>query len=252
MDEVPRMWKKSSNSERLALLAGANKERGSGVPARYVLAVLSFLGFANVYALRVNLSMAIVAMVQQPDDPPASEVSLPATNSFTFSPKYKKQIERNITAVFMADIRPCNLQAEQCSSRPAQPVHSCTYQYAFTNFANAGYARMHKNTHARSQTCVREHTRMQAALKHTCTYTIIFTFKGKLYSKIIISELVGFFFIESDGGSPISKVERERGQTDGRKRPKKVLGDNGTAGTTSLVPDVKNSRLRNGLEFDRA
>ena len=32
------------------------------VPARYVLAVISSLGFVNVYALRVNLSVAIVEM----------------------------------------------------------------------------------------------------------------------------------------------------------------------------------------------
>ena len=33
--------------------------------ARHVFAGLSFLGFANVYAMRVNLSVAIVAMVNQ-------------------------------------------------------------------------------------------------------------------------------------------------------------------------------------------
>ena len=33
------------------------------LPARYVLAIMGFLGFCNVYALRVNLSMAIVMMV---------------------------------------------------------------------------------------------------------------------------------------------------------------------------------------------
>ena len=33
------------------------------IPARYVLAIMGFLGFVNVYALRVNLSMAIVVMV---------------------------------------------------------------------------------------------------------------------------------------------------------------------------------------------
>ena len=32
------------------------------VPARYVLAIASCLGFVNVYALRVNLSVAIVQM----------------------------------------------------------------------------------------------------------------------------------------------------------------------------------------------
>ncbi|GFY47713.1 hypothetical protein TNIN_205181 [Trichonephila inaurata madagascariensis] len=33
------------------------------IPARYVLTVLGFLGFCNVYALRVNLSVAMVAMI---------------------------------------------------------------------------------------------------------------------------------------------------------------------------------------------
>jgi MFS family permease len=33
------------------------------IPARYVLAVMGFLGFMNVYALRANLSMAIIKMV---------------------------------------------------------------------------------------------------------------------------------------------------------------------------------------------
>ena len=33
------------------------------MPARYVLALMSFLGIVNVYALRVNLSMALVVMV---------------------------------------------------------------------------------------------------------------------------------------------------------------------------------------------
>lgn len=38
-------------------------------PARYVLAILSFAGFANVYALRVNLSVAIVAMTTSDTTP---------------------------------------------------------------------------------------------------------------------------------------------------------------------------------------
>ena len=33
------------------------------VPARYTLAIMSFLGFVVLYALRVNLSMVIVVMV---------------------------------------------------------------------------------------------------------------------------------------------------------------------------------------------
>ena len=33
------------------------------LPKRYMVAMLSFLGFANIYAMRVNLSMAIAVMV---------------------------------------------------------------------------------------------------------------------------------------------------------------------------------------------
>lgn len=33
------------------------------LPARYVIALMTFLGIVNVYALRVNLSMALVVMV---------------------------------------------------------------------------------------------------------------------------------------------------------------------------------------------
>ena len=36
---------------------------GIYVPRRYILVALSCLGFANIYALRVNLSVALVAMV---------------------------------------------------------------------------------------------------------------------------------------------------------------------------------------------
>ena len=33
------------------------------IPKRYIIAILAMLGFCNVYALRVNLSVALVAMV---------------------------------------------------------------------------------------------------------------------------------------------------------------------------------------------
>ena len=39
------------------------RDVGGGMLARHVLALMGFLGFANVYAMRVNLSVAIVAMV---------------------------------------------------------------------------------------------------------------------------------------------------------------------------------------------
>ncbi|GFR81804.1 vesicular glutamate transporter [Elysia marginata] len=45
----------------------SSKPRGDGtpwyiLPKRYIIAIMAFLGFANIYALRVNLSVAIVAM----------------------------------------------------------------------------------------------------------------------------------------------------------------------------------------------
>ena len=76
--------------------------------------------------------------------------------------------------------------------------------------------------------------------------------KGKLHSQIINSDAVGFFRLEFDGGSQRSKFEQKHGQTDGPKIAKKFPDDDDAASITSLAPGVKNSRLQNGLEFDRA
>lgn len=43
---------------------GSSKSSCPYVPARYVLAFWAFLGFICLYAMRVNLSVAIVAMVR--------------------------------------------------------------------------------------------------------------------------------------------------------------------------------------------
>jgi len=50
-----------SNASETSSLMGRDVERG--MLARKILAIMGFLGFANVYAMRVNLSVAIVAMV---------------------------------------------------------------------------------------------------------------------------------------------------------------------------------------------
>lgn len=51
------------------------------IPARYQLAILSFFGFANVYMLRVNLSVAIVSMVSGNTTHTSSGDECPATDS---------------------------------------------------------------------------------------------------------------------------------------------------------------------------
>ena len=35
----------------------------AGIPKRYVLLLLTFVGFVNIYSMRVNLNVALVAMV---------------------------------------------------------------------------------------------------------------------------------------------------------------------------------------------
>ena len=60
-------------------------------------------------------------------------------------------------------------------------------------------------------------------------------FQGKVHSKVIISDLVGCFFHRVRCESPRSNFEQEHGQTDCRKWPKKLSGDNNTASIMSLV-----------------
>ena len=69
-----------------------------------------------------------------------------------------------------------------------------------------------------------------------------------MHSKITTSDLAGFFFADFDGERPnfnrnMVKQMVENGQ--------KISDGDYAAGITSLVPGVKNSRLWNGLGFDR-
>ena len=55
------------------------------ISARYALALFSLLGFVNVYAMRVNLSVALVPMVNHTETN-HSVTACPATNT-TAAPK---------------------------------------------------------------------------------------------------------------------------------------------------------------------
>ncbi len=58
-------------SETTSLADRHRRDSGTGalrfIPRRYLVAFLAFLGFCNVYMLRVDLSVAIVAMTNDGD-----------------------------------------------------------------------------------------------------------------------------------------------------------------------------------------
>lgn len=53
----------------------------NGIPARFVLAVIAFFGFVNVYALRVNLSVAIVSMTNLTENQQSNNSECPVGNT---------------------------------------------------------------------------------------------------------------------------------------------------------------------------
>lgn len=61
------------------------EETTGWIKCRTVLGIMGFLGFANVYAMRVNLSVAIVAMINSTTPTPSNETldvcpATPASN----------------------------------------------------------------------------------------------------------------------------------------------------------------------------
>ena len=63
-----------------------------------------------------------------------------------------------------------------------------------------------------------------------------------MHSKIIISDIVGFF-TEFEAESPNRNTVKQTAEM-----AKIISGDEDVAGITSVVPGIKNSRLQNGLE----
>lgn len=53
----------STSSEKDTEKEGKKSTRIAGVPKRYILLFMIFIGFVNIYAMRVNLNVALVAMV---------------------------------------------------------------------------------------------------------------------------------------------------------------------------------------------
>ncbi|XP_049873381.1 sialin isoform X2 [Pectinophora gossypiella] len=63
-------------SDRRTLVETERVEETTGwIKSRTVLGIMGFLGFANVYAMRVNLSVAIVAMINQTTTPMSNDTS---------------------------------------------------------------------------------------------------------------------------------------------------------------------------------
>ncbi|XP_055339424.1 sialin-like isoform X2 [Paramacrobiotus metropolitanus] len=61
-DRKPLLDDASDESDYVIQTSADSKDK-PWIPARYILVILAFFGFFNLYALRVNLSVAIVAMV---------------------------------------------------------------------------------------------------------------------------------------------------------------------------------------------
>ena len=68
MMDQQKQLSSASEEQCLSTPEGNEKQESSrtgviGVPKRYILLLMIFIGFVNIYAMRVNLNVALVAMV---------------------------------------------------------------------------------------------------------------------------------------------------------------------------------------------
>ncbi len=61
-EDIELAQEQEDNTRRGSKLSESSK-LSHGIPKRYVLLFLVFLGFVNIYGLRINLNVALVAMV---------------------------------------------------------------------------------------------------------------------------------------------------------------------------------------------
>ena len=63
-EDIEQARKEEDSAKRDSKLNESSKfSLSGGIPKRYVLLFLVFLGFVNIYGLRINLNVALVAMV---------------------------------------------------------------------------------------------------------------------------------------------------------------------------------------------
>ena len=65
-----------ADDQPISVNGGFSSRSSSRMSCRHLLAFVAFLGFVNVYCLRVNLSVALVAMVNQTAKAVGSNVSI--------------------------------------------------------------------------------------------------------------------------------------------------------------------------------
>lgn len=97
MQEKKTTFFKENISEKA--MADSKGNCRNGIPTRYVLAIVAFFGFINVYALRVNLSVAIVTMTNLTDNQLSSNNSECPVNNNTAASKHTGEFNWSSTEV---------------------------------------------------------------------------------------------------------------------------------------------------------
>ena len=110
--------------------------------------------------------------------------------------------------------KPASLLYTNTHTHTHTHAHTQTNALAFRALVGPCFPDFNAYSGPSSNTCQIFWAGLDECMSHACAQT---SFKGKLHSKIISSDMIEFFSVESDGEGPRSKFEREDGQTDGGK-----------------------------------